>query len=185
MNIAIACSTNDLDQKYVQPAKKLAQLVGKGGHTIVWGASDFGLMKVLGDGVRQSGGKLLGISTELFKAHARKDVDEMIVAKNTSERKAIMLEKSDALIVTVGGLGTVDEVADMLELKKQSYHNKPVVILNSAGFYDGLKMQLERMADEGFLPTGEREGIKVRSLSQFVRFADTPEEAMAILGTTS
>ena len=63
-----------------------------------------------------------------------------------------MLAKSDAVVVMAGGLGTLDEATDILEQKKHGLHDKPVVLLNTAGFYDGLTLQLRRMQEEGFLP---------------------------------
>jgi uncharacterized protein (TIGR00730 family) len=182
MNICIFCSANDLDEKYTGPAKELATLLAEAGHTLVWGGSNNGLMKIMADGVQQEGGKIIGVSLELLKQHARKDADEMIIAKDLGERKAILLERSDIIIMLVGGLGTLDETTEILELKKHGVHNKAVIILNTAGFYDGLKIQLQRMADEGFLPVKERGHIKVRTLSQLVQFADTPDEAMGFVG---
>jgi uncharacterized protein (TIGR00730 family) len=76
----------------------------------------------------------------------------MVIADDLAERKALLLARSDAVVVMAGGLGTLDEVTEILELKKHGLHDKPVVLLNTAGFYDGLLMQLRRMEEEGFLP---------------------------------
>jgi hypothetical protein len=83
---------------------------------------------------------------------ARHDADEMVIAENLGERKALLLARSDAIVVMAGGLGTLDEATDILEQRKHGLHDKPVVLLNTAGFYDGLTLQLQRMEDEGFLP---------------------------------
>lgn len=182
MNIGIFCSANDLEPRYTAPAQQLATLLAAANHTLVWGGSNYGLMKVIADGVQSDGGKLIGVSMELFKQYARRDADEMIIAKNLGERKAILLDRSDSIVVLVGGLGTLDELSEVLELKKQGYHDKPIIVLNTAGFYDGLKQQLERMANEGFLPIKEQEGIRVRPLSELIQFADSPEQIMALIG---
>jgi hypothetical protein len=63
-----------------------------------------------------------------------------------------MLARSDAVVVMVGGTGTLDEATEILELRKHGLHKKPVVLLNTAGFYDGLTQQLQRMEEDGFLP---------------------------------
>ena len=76
----------------------------------------------------------------------------MVIARDLAERKALLLEKADAVVIMVGGTGTLDEATEILELKKHGKHTKPVVLLNTAGFYDGLKEQFRRMEDEGFLP---------------------------------
>ncbi len=72
----------------------------------------------------------------------------------------------------VGGMGTLDEATEILELKKHALHSKPVVLLNTAGFYDGLKLQLQRMDGEGFLPV---------PLIDLVYFADEGADALAYL----
>lgn len=181
MNIGIFCSANDLDEKYTTPAKALVALLAKAGHTLVWGGSNNGLMKVVADTAQQNGGRLLGITIESFKDYARRTADELIVAKDTSERKAALLKHSDALVMLVGGLGTLDEATEVLELKKLRLHRKTIVILNTGGFYDGLKMQLERIAAEGFLPVKEQYGVAYQPLSELVQFVDTPEEVAAII----
>lgn len=185
MNICVFCSANDLDEKYTKPAKELARLLAEAGHTLVWGGSDNGLMKVMADGVQEGGGKLVGVSMELFKEYARKNADEMIIAKTLGERKATLLERSDVIIMLVGGLGTLDEATEVLELKKEGNHDKDIIILNTNGFYDGLQTQLERMATEGFLPVKETTEIKVRSLAQLVKFAKTPQEVMGFIGKSA
>ena len=91
MNICVFLSAADLDERYTRPAREFAELIGKGGHTLVWGGSDTGLMKVVADGVQETGGRLVGVSVELFRRMARTDADEMVFAKDLAERKALLL----------------------------------------------------------------------------------------------
>ncbi|NWF25175.1 TIGR00730 family Rossman fold protein [Streptomyces sp. PKU-EA00015] len=172
MNICVFLSAAELDERYTRPAREFAELIGKGGHTLVWGGSDVGLMKVVADGVEEAGGRLVGVSVEFLQAKARATADEMVIAKDLAERKALLLAKSDAVVVMVGGTGTLDEATEILELKKHGHHTKPVVLLNAAGFYDGLKEQFQRMDDEGFLPL---------PLTDLVFFAEDGVAAMAYL----
>ncbi|WP_141311498.1 LOG family protein [Streptomyces spinoverrucosus] len=172
MNICVFLSAADLDDRYTRPAREFAKLLGKGGHTLVWGGSDVGLMKVVADGVQEAGGRLVGVSVEFLAAKARQGVDEMVIARDLAERKKLLLEKSDAVVIMVGGTGTLDEATEILELKKHGHTDKPVVLLNTAGFYDGLKEQFRRMEDEGFLP---------RPLADLVFFAAEPVGALAYL----
>ncbi|MEV8611654.1 TIGR00730 family Rossman fold protein [Amycolatopsis sp. NPDC051373] len=172
MNICVFLSAADLDERYTEPAREFADLVGKGGHTLVWGGSDSGLMKVVADGVRASGGRLVGISVELMRAAAREDADEMVITADLAERKALLLSRSEAVVVLAGGLGTLDEVTEVLELKKHGLHHKPIVLLNTDGFYDGLILQLRRMEDDGFLPL---------RLDDLVHFAAEPADVLAYL----
>jgi uncharacterized protein (TIGR00730 family) len=172
MNICVFLSAADLDERYTRPAREFAELIGKGGHTLVWGGSDTGLMKVVADGVRETGGRLVGISVDFLRAWARKDADEMVLAKDLANRKALMLARSDAVVVMAGGLGTLDEATEILELRKHRLHDKPVVLLNTAGFYDGLALQLQRMEADGFLPV---------PLAELVFLADDGASALAHL----
>ncbi|MEU2388108.1 TIGR00730 family Rossman fold protein [Streptomyces sp. NPDC012461] len=172
MNICVFLSAADLDERYTRPAREFARLLGKGGHTLVWGGSDVGLMKVVADGVQEAGGRLVGVSVDFLAAKAREDADEMVVAPDLAERKRLLLEKADAVVIMVGGTGTLDEATEILELKKHGRTEKPVVLLNTAGFYDGLKKQFRRMDAEGFLP---------RPLTDLVFFAEEPVGALAHL----
>ena len=96
----------------------------------------------------------------------------MVIAKDLAERKALMLARSDPRVVMAGGLGTLDEATEILELRKHGLHDKPVVLLNTAGFYDGLTLQLRRMEADGFLPV---------PLDELVFLADDVASALADL----
>jgi predicted Rossmann-fold nucleotide-binding protein len=144
MNICVFLSAADLDDRYTRPAREFAELLGKGGHSLVWGGSDVGLMKVVADGVQEAGGRLLGVSVDFLAA----------------------------TVIMVGVTGTLDEATEILELKKHGKTEKPVVLLNTAGFYDGLKEQFRRMEAEGFLPC---------PLTDLVFFAEEPVGALAYL----
>ena len=118
MNICVFLSASDLDERYTRPAREFAELLGKGGHTLVWGGSDVGLMKVVADGVQEAGGRLLGVSVDFLSAVARPNADDMLVTTSLAERKALLLAKADAVVIMVGGTGTLDEATEILELKK-------------------------------------------------------------------
>ncbi|MEU4098336.1 TIGR00730 family Rossman fold protein [Streptomyces sp. NPDC026673] len=172
MKICVFLSAADLDERYTGPAREFAELVGAGGHTLVWGGSDTGLMKVVADAVRESGGRLAGVSVGFLREWARQDADEMVFAEDLASRKAWLLAACDAVVVMAGGMGTLDEATEVLELRKHGLHDKPVVLLNTAGFYDGLILQLQRMEEEGFLPV---------PLAGLVLVADTGAAALAHL----
>jgi len=173
-NIAVFCSAQTVDEKYSDAAKEFGRLMVENGYSLVWGGTDRGIMKIISDEVRARGGKISGVSLDIFHHLARIDADEMMVAKSLGERKAAFLEKSDAIVALVGGMGTLDEITDIMELRKARHHTKPVVILNTDNFYEGLKMQLERMEKEGFLKSS------LGHSSDFILtyFADTPSEAI-------
>jgi uncharacterized protein (TIGR00730 family) len=170
--ISIFCSARDVDDKYVQQAQAFCELMVAHGYDLVWGGSDTGMMKTIADTVEGAGGKLIGVSWEFFREVARKNTTEMIIAPTLGDRKRLLLERGDAIVCLVGGTGTLDEITEILDLKKLDRHQKPIVILNSFGFYDGLKMQLTRMHEEHFFPM---------SIDRIVHFANTPEEAIAFI----
>ena len=172
MNVCVFCSANDLADKYMAPARRLATLLADHGHDLVWGGSDTGVMKVMADGVQAGGGRIYGISVELLKEFVRRDADEMVIAKDLGERKAKLLSRSDVIVVLPGGLGTLDELTEILELRKHGAHKKPVIVMNTDGFYDGLITQLERMSNEGFI----RDAV-----TDYVAYAETPEAAIALV----
>jgi uncharacterized protein (TIGR00730 family) len=172
MNITVFCSVQEVGEAYTAAAREFATLIARSGHTLVWGGSNHGTMRVIADAAQTAGGRIVGVSVEPIKARARRNADEMIIAKDWPERRATLLARGDAVAVLPGGLGTLDELTEVLEYKKQNAHDKPVVILNVNGFYDGLRLQFERMDDEGFFP---------RQLSHYLFFATSAEEAMAYL----
>ena len=169
MNICVFCSAQTVAGIYTDAAIGFATLIGERGHTLVWGGSDRGMMKTIADASQAAGARIVGVSMELLKEKARQNADQMIIMPTLGERKAGLLARADAVVVLPGGLGTFDEVTEVLELKKQRLHDKPIVFLNTEGFYGGFKLQLERMEKEGFLP---------QPLAEYLSFADTPEEAM-------
>lgn len=172
MNILIFCSASELEEKYSNPAKQFAKLLPENGYGLVWGGSDRGLMKEIASAVQKAGGKITGVTFELLKHRARKNADEMIVTKDLSERKATMLARADAVAVLVGGIGTLDEITEVLELKKHGIHNKPVVVLNTENFYSGFQQQLQTMKDNGFIQ---------KPLEDLIYFTADPKQAIAYI----
>jgi predicted Rossmann-fold nucleotide-binding protein len=96
----------------------------------------------------------------------------MTFARDLAERKARLLTVSDAIAVMSGGVGTLDEATEVLELRKHGLYDKPVVLLDTTGFYDGLILQLRRMDEQEFLPL---------PLAELVFIADTAAGALAYL----
>lgn len=176
VRICVFLSAADLPEHYTAPAREFAERLGRAGHTLVWGGSDVGLMKVVADGVRAAGGRLYGVSVDFLRATARADADEMVFAADLGQRKRMLVDKADAVVIMVGGTGTLDEATEILELKKHGQCDKPVVLLNTAGFYDGLREQFRRMEADGFLP---------RPVSELMHFVEAPAEALAYLDSAA
>lgn len=175
MNVTVFCSAADVGPAYAAAAREFAALIARRGHTLVWGGSNNGTMRVIADAAQEAGGRIVGISVEPLRDRARPNADEMIVTRDWPERRALLLARGDAVAVLPGGLGTLDEATEVLEYKKQNLHAKPVVFLNIDGFYDGMRVQMERMDREGFLP---------RPVADYLFFAATAEEAVAYIEAT-
>jgi uncharacterized protein (TIGR00730 family) len=174
MNVCVFCAASGLPPKYTEPARKFATLLAQNGHNLVWGGSVSGLMGDIADSVQAAGGKIMGVSMEQLKATARPGADSMIIAKDLAERKALMLQHSDAIVALVGGTGTLDELTDVFELRRHGVHNKPIIVLNTANFYDGIKQQFKHMQLEQFLN-------RMRPLDELIAFVDEPEAVIALL----
>lgn len=93
MRISIFCSSQEISIKYVAQVKGLVQLLVHNGHSIVWGGSNTGLMRVVADTVEKSGGQLTGISVSFLSHYARPSVKDMVIAQDLNERKQLLLDK--------------------------------------------------------------------------------------------
>lgn len=171
-NICVFLSAGDIAPKYEYPALKLVGLIARNDWSFVYGGSEKGLMKKAADVTRKSGGRIVSVACEEFKKEWRADVDQLIQCPNISDRKKKILEISDAVVAVPGGTGTLDEFTEVIETRKWGGHNKPLVLLNSAGFWNGLLQQLDLMTTERFL---------TRSPSELFYTASVPEEAIAYL----
>jgi hypothetical protein len=172
--ICVFCAANEVEKRYVEDTNELGALMVKNGYSLVWGGSNKGLMKAIADAVQNAGGKIIGITMELLKNTRRMNADEMIIAKDLPERKQLLLKRADAIVLLVGGIGSLDEVTEILEHKKHNLHNKPIVVLNTDDFYGGLKTQFIRMKQDGFL---------TKEINELIYFADTPQDALNYINT--
>ncbi|QMU78989.1 TIGR00730 family Rossman fold protein [Streptacidiphilus sp. PB12-B1b] len=172
MHITVFCSANDLDERYTKPAREFARLLGEHGHTLVWGGSHAGLMGAVADEAKAAGARLVGINVGMLAHRSYQHADELVMTEDLAARKALLLARADAVVVLVGGFGTLDEATEVVELKKHGQHDKPIVFLDTDGFYDGLRTQLRRMESEGFLPV---------AMDELVRFAADGAQALAYL----
>ena len=169
--IAIFCSANNLNRKYIDPAKELVKSLIEKDCRIVWGGSGAGLMGEIANTVKTYGGILTGVSLAVFEEYIKEDADEIIIANTLSERKAIILVRSDVIIGLVGGTGTLDEITELIELKKYKFHNKPIAILNTENFYNGLIIQLNKMTTDGF----------ASNIDDLIYLADSPQQLLSYI----
>lgn len=153
MNICVfSSSSNAISDIYFTEAKKLGKLIGDGGHTLINGGANVGLMETVTVAAGKAGAKTIGIIPERLNGYslASANSHEVIVTKDMQERKAKMRDISDAFVAMPGGFGTLEEILEVITLRQLSYHNKPVVFLNTNNFYDSLFKQFEISYSEMF-----------------------------------
>lgn len=145
---------------YREAADRLGRTLAERGIGLVYGGGDVGLMGVAADAAIARGGEVVGvIPRRLVQMEvAHRGISELIVVETMHERKARMTELSDAFVALPGGIGTMDELFESLTWAQLGYHDKPVGLLNTAGFFDPLLALLDHYVAEGFLsrPTRER-----------------------------
>ena len=146
-------SSNTLDPVYYADAKELGRLIGLGGHTLIYGGSDCGLMRSCAEGVLETNGRILGIAPRFFLDAGILSVKctEFLYTETMSARKQAMEDNADAFITLPGGIGTYDEFFETLTLKQLQVHNKPVALLDTAGYYSRLMDLLRDTAEKGFM----------------------------------
>ena len=172
MNICIyGASSRKLAKEYYDAAEALGALMAQQGHTLVFGGGQEGIMGAVARGAHAHGGAIIGVAPRFFDEPGIlfAECTEFIYTETMRERKAIMEERSDAFIVLPGGIGTYEEFFEMLTLKQLGRHNKPMVMLNTRGYYDPMSAMLQNTVDEGFMSADCMELYGVRN---------TPAEAL-------
>lgn len=153
MNICVfSSSSNAILYVYFKAAEKLGRLIAEGGHTLVNGGANVGLMEAVTLAANSNGAKTIGVIPELMtkRSLASGNLHDVIVTKDMMERKAKMRKLSDAFISLPGGFGTLEEILEVITLKQLSYHNKPIVFVNTNNFYNNLFEQFEHSYKEQF-----------------------------------
>jgi cytokinin riboside 5'-monophosphate phosphoribohydrolase len=170
--ICVYCSSSSaVEGIYNQTARELGRLMAQAGHTLVYGGCQVGTMGKLAQAAKAAGGQVIGVIPRnlLQRGLGYLEADELIVAETMAERKALMERHAEAFIALPGGLGTLDELAQVLTLKQLGLVHGPIVILNTQGFYDLLLAHFERLYAQRFAKPEYR---------QLYHVASTPAEAL-------
>jgi uncharacterized protein (TIGR00730 family) len=153
-SFAIFCgSASGNDPLYGEVAYGAGQAIAALGAGIVYGGSQLGLMGAVASGALDGGGEVTGVIPGFLKTKeiAHTGLTELIIVENMHERKLRMHELSDAIIALPGGWGTMEELMEMLTWAQLGLHTKPIGLLNTGGFYNGLLQLVQTMQQEGFL----------------------------------
>jgi len=174
-SVCVYCASSPLIRDvYFEATKKLASYLVKENLEVVFGGGSQGLMGQLADTVIEHGGKITGVMPNFMKAVEwdHKGVKDFHFTDTMHQRKQTFLDKADGLITLAGGCGTFEELLEAITLKRLGIFNKPIVILNTDGYYDPLQEMLERSISEHFM-TEEH-----RTMWEFVK---EPEEVIPAL----
>lgn len=181
MNITVYCGALEgANPEYVKRARELGAWMAENGHTLVYGAGNAGMMGAVSDGVIEGGGSVIGVTPNFFvKAEVtRDDLTELIIPESMHERKARMIELGDAFIALPGGTGTLDEISEVIALKrigKLGEINKPVMIYNVEGYYNRLFEYFDDMISSDFCDEKDRNDIievrDIRDIEEVIKTA--------------
>lgn len=175
MNICIfGASSNNIDQIYFDDVYHLGELMALNGYGLVFGGGQRGLMGAAVRGLKSKGGYAIGIAPAVFDDSTIlfQGCDEIHITRDLTDRKAMMIEKSGAFIAVAGGIGTFDELFEAFVGNQMGYFNKPVILLNTAGFYDKLWEFIQDGVAKGFIYGGSEKALHI---------ANSPEEALEII----
>ena len=164
MNICIFCSANsNIPTEYFERTSELGTWMGANGHTLVFGGCNLGLMECVAKAVHDAKGMTVGVVPTIVEKGGKVSdyVDVKILCDNLSDRKDLMIERSDVIIALPGGVGTLDEIFTVLAAASIGYHNKRVILYNIGGFWDSLIAMLDDLKARGVLRAGFEDTVKV------------------------
>ena len=174
-NISIFCGAHEgKNPKYAQSAKIISEAIAKKGINVVFGGGNVGLMKIISDTALDNGVDVLGISLKSLHALelANPRLNEIVVTDTLLDRKDEFMSRSDAFIVLPGGVGSLDELAEIMASNQLGIINKPVGILNTEGYYDHLLKWFNKAVEEGFISSANLKELLV---------SDNPEELVDLV----
>lgn len=173
--LCVYCSSSrDLDPKYYVAGEAMGRGLAERGWGLVYGGGNSGTMGSVARATKAAGGKVVGIIPEFMKERelAFHEADELVTVDSMRERKRIMAERADAFVTLPGGIGTLEEVSEIMVERGLAMHSKPLVLVNQDGYFDGLLTFLDRMITENFKSAGFKSLIGV---------ANTVEEVWPLL----
>jgi uncharacterized protein (TIGR00730 family) len=175
LRVCVFCaSSEDVDPRFRAVAAALGRGLGRAGWELVYGGGNVGLMGEVARAALAAGAKVTGVIPDRLATReiALDEVTELIRTDTLRERKALMDDRSDAFVVLPGGIGTMEELVEIITLKQLGFHNRAIVVVDAEGYWDPLLEQLQRMVDRRLAAPS------LLSLWQVVRDVD---EALAAL----
>lgn len=177
-SVCLYCgSSNAGDPAFVAAASELGRQFAEAGVRLVYGGGGVGLMGAAAKAAHDAGGRVLGVMPEFLRGREiLYDDVETIVVHSMHERKMIMFQQSDAFVVAPGGIGTLEEIVELLSWKRLDLHDKPVVFLNLKGFWDPFFELIHHTIRQNYTP---------ESFAQGWISVDRVEDVLPALGRTA
>lgn len=172
MNITVySASSGQVPTPYVEAAQKLGRLMAQQGHTLINGAGRTGLMGACADALLAEGGRAIGVIPQFMvdQGWQHTGMTELFITPDMHRRKELMAERADACIALPGGVGTLEELLEIITWKQLGLYLKPIVVLNINNYYAPLLSQLQCAIDESFMRSQH---------ATIWTVANTPEEAL-------
>ena len=154
MHISVFCGASlPHSEQITEAARQLGRAIARGGHTLLYGGSNLGLMGATSGAALQEGGRVVGVIPTFFSddiIHSQ-PVSELVRVRTLAERKEYLIAHSDAFVALPGGIGTLDEVLEVMVANQLHHLGKPMILLNLGGYYNPFLAQLDAMRAEGLL----------------------------------
>lgn len=166
LSVCVYCgSRHGAKPAYPAAAQALGAAIGVRGWQLVYGGGKVGLMGEVADAVLAAGGRVIGVIPETLKRRevGHTGLHELHVVDTMHERKQMMAERADLFIALPGGIGTLEELYEVWTWRQLGYHDKPIGLLNVAGYYDALLRFMDHTVAEGFLSPDQHQALHVGS----------------------
>lgn len=163
-SLCVYCGSRPgVDPAYAQVAAETGTWIGRHGGRLVYGGGRNGLMGIVADATLAAGGQVLGIIPHALveREWAHQACTELLVVDTMHERKRLMADHADAFLALPGGVGTFEELFEVWAWRQLGYHAKPVGLLNTAGYYDGLLGFLQQSVTQGFMGQAQMDLVRV------------------------
>lgn len=163
-SVCVYCGSRDgVADPFVHAARTVGRWIGERGGQLVYGGGNRGLMGTVADATLAAGGTVVGIIPKALvdKEFAKRDCTELHVVENMHERKRLMAERAGAFLALAGGIGTLEELFEVWTWRQLGYHDKPVGILDTVGYYRPLLQFLRSSIDAGFMNDWQMDLVRI------------------------
>ena len=163
-SVCVYCGSKlGADPRFAAVATEVGKWIGQHGGQLVYGGGRNGLMGLIADSTRAAGGRVVGVipSALVEREWAHEGCDELHVVDTMHERKRMMMDRADAFLALPGGIGTFEELFEVWAWRQLGYHDKPIGILSSRGYYERMMAFMQEVVREGFMGDWQMDLVQV------------------------